>query len=151
MGHEIAMTDTLIAYPDIVRDALRAVPAEVLRQVQLEGLPGEHHFYIEFRTNAEGVEMPPGLRAQYPEKMTIVLQNDFRGLEVDSVGFAINLSFGGSRTDLYIPFASMNLFVDPSVEFALQFSNEAPPEPEAKPVPAESSGNVVKVDFSRKS
>lgn len=145
------MTDTLIAYPDIVRDALRAVPAEVLRQVELEGLPGEHHFYIEFRTNAEGVEMPPGLRAQYPEKMTIVLQNDFRDLHVDSIGFAVNLSFSGSRTDLYIPFAAMNLFVDPSVEFALQFSSEAPPEPKPEPVAVEAGGNVVEVDFSRKS
>ena len=146
------MAETLIAYPDIVRDALRAVPAEVLRQVQDQGLPGEHHFYIEFRTDVEGVQMPPGLRAQYPVKMTIVLQNDYRDLRVDEIGFAVNLSFGGSRTDLYIPFASMNLFVDPSVEFALQFSSELP-KPVAKPSQAvtETKGNVVEVDFSRKS
>ena len=148
------MADTLIAYPDIVRDALRAVPAEVLRQVEENGLPGDHHFYIEFRTDVEGVMMPPGLKAQYPDTMTIVLQNDFRDLRVDELGFAVNLSFGGSRTDLYVPFASMNLFVDPSVEFALQFSTELPEtskeKPKAKPE-TETKGNVVEVDFSRKS
>lgn len=145
------MSESLIAYPDIVRDALRAVPAEVLRQVEQDGLPGEHHFYIEFRTNVDGVMMPPGLRAQYPEKMTIVLQHDYCDLHVDEVGFAVNLSFGGSRTDLYVPFASMNLFVDPSVEFALQFSSEPLPEPKREAPVKETKGNVVEVDFSRKS
>ncbi len=47
------------------------------------GLPGEHHFYITFRTDLPGVVIPPRLRAQYPQEMTIVLQHQFWDLRVE--------------------------------------------------------------------
>ena len=151
----MAEPETLIPYPTIVREALRDVPRRVLAKVAEEGLPGAHHFFIELDTQAEGVSLPAHLKAQYPEKMTIVLQNDFHALEVDAIGFGVNLAFGGVRSDLYVPFAAIRLFVDPSVEFALQFAAPEPVPVEEKPAEpkptTEQKGNVVEVDFKRKS
>ena len=50
--------DSLIPYDEIVQDALRAVVGRVLGQVEKDGLPGGHHFYITFKTHAPGVDIP---------------------------------------------------------------------------------------------
>ena len=48
--------DSLIPYDEIVQEALRAVVGRVLGEVQQAagGLPGEHHFYITFKTRGGG-------------------------------------------------------------------------------------------------
>lgn len=135
----------------------------MLRRVIEDGLPGDHHFFIEFRTRVEGVEIPSHLRVQYPEKMTIVLQNQFSDLLVDDECFEVRLSFGGISSLLRVPFAAVTTFADPSVEFALQYEVKLPrregegaitePAPEAKedgPVKEKPSGTVVQVDFRKK-
>ena len=136
----------------------------MLRRVAEEGLPGEHHFFIEFRTRCEGVEIPSHLRVQYPEKMTIVLQNQFSDLLVDEDAFEVRLSFGGVSSLLHVPYAAVTTFADPSVEFALQYEVKLPrresemsvteastgaaaDEPPSKAKP---SGTVVQVDFRKK-
>ncbi len=83
--------------------------------------PGEHHFYISFDTRAEGVRLSPRMLAQYPEEMTVVLQHQFWDLVVTEDGFEVGLSFGGVPERLTVPFAAIKAFVDPSVQFALQF------------------------------
>ena len=98
----------------MVQDAL-AVVAE-------QGLPGRHHLYITFRTDHPGVVLDDGLRARYPSEMTVVLQHEFWGLEVDDHRFAVTLSFGGQSQRLEIPFEAIRVFADPSVEFGLQFT-----------------------------
>ena len=55
------LPDSLIPYDEIVQEALRAVVGRVLGQVAAEGLPGEHHFYITFKTQAPGVDIPQRL------------------------------------------------------------------------------------------
>ena len=51
--------ESLIPYDEIVQDALRAVVGRVLQEVERSGgLPGEHHFFITFRTKAAGVSIP---------------------------------------------------------------------------------------------
>ena len=51
--------DSLIPYDDIVQDALRAVVGRVLEGIQSNlDLPGGHHFYITFKTQAHGVSIP---------------------------------------------------------------------------------------------
>jgi hypothetical protein len=113
----------------VVQDAL-AVVAE-------QGLPGRHHLYITFRTDHPGVVLDDGLRARYPSEMTVVLQHEFWGLEVDDERFAVTLSFGGQSQRLEIPFEAIRVFADPSVEFGLQFTvaegAAAAPEPEEPP------------------
>ena len=44
-----------------VQDALRAVVGRVLGEVEQSGnLPGDHHFYITFKTRSPGVSIPRG-------------------------------------------------------------------------------------------
>ena len=58
--------DSLIPYDEIVQEALRAVVGRVLGEVEAAGgyLPGNHHFYITFKTHAAGVEIPARLSSQ---------------------------------------------------------------------------------------
>ena len=127
------MADTPLQYEQMVENAMRAVVRDALLEVAEYGLPGDHHFFINFKTDAPDVEMPAHLRAQHPNDIAIVIQHQFWNLLVDEVGFSIDLAFGGKREHLYVPFASLISFVDPSVEFGLQFAREpaaslAPPD-----------------------
>jgi uncharacterized protein len=153
--------DSLIPYDEIVQEALRAVVGRVLGEVEATGtLPGEHHFYITFKTAAPGVDIPKHLSERFPDEMTIVIQNRFWDLKVGEDGFEVGLSFNQSPARLVIPFAAITGFVDPAVNFALQFqaqAEEAPQEHEEAendhpptPQPAGDGSNVVSVDFSRK-
>jgi uncharacterized protein len=110
-----------IRYDLLTQQALRNVVREVLTDVAKKGLPGDHHFYIAFDTRAEGVRMSERLRAQYPEEITIILQHQFWDLSVSEQGFEVGLSFGGIPEMLGVPFAAINGFFDPSVQFGLQF------------------------------
>ncbi|MEL7218608.1 MAG: ClpXP protease specificity-enhancing factor SspB, partial [Pseudomonadota bacterium] len=132
---------------------------------------GNHHFYITFKTAATGVAIPDHLRERFPDEMTIVLQNKFWDLEVREDGFTVGLSFNQIPAKLEIPFAAITAFVDPAVDFGLQFqASVAELEPEEHDLAendAEGSGdaglpgsdddtddgdgsNVVTVDFGRK-
>ncbi|MEP5938144.1 MAG: ClpXP protease specificity-enhancing factor SspB [Erythrobacter sp.] len=115
--------DSLIPYDEIVQEALRAVVGRVLGEIVQSGseLPGNHHFYITFKTNAPGVSIPPHLHERFPDEMTIVLQNKFWELEVRDDGFSVGLSFNQLPAKLSIPFAAITAFVDPAVDFGLQF------------------------------
>ena len=110
-----------MGYPELMERALKGVVRAALDLIADEGLPGDHHMYITFRTDAPGVEITTRLKAQYPEEMTIVLQHQFWGLETDDDGFEVTLSFGGTSERLLIPWHAMVGFVDPSVEFGLRF------------------------------
>jgi hypothetical protein len=152
--------DSLIPYDEIVQEALRAVVGRVLGEVETTGrLPGDHHFYITFKTAAAGVEIPRHLSERFPDEMTIVIQNRFWDLKVGEDGFEVGLSFNQAPAKLIIPFSAITGFVDPAVNFALQFQAQAdeggPQEHEEAendhPIAvAEDGSNVVSVDFSRK-
>ena len=153
--------DSLIPYDEIVQEALRAVVGRVLGEVADDGdLPGEHHFYITFKTRAAGVDIPRHLLERFPDEMTIVLQRRFWDLKVSENGFSVGLSFNQVPATLTIPFAAITGFVDPAVNFALQFQAQGEEvvregadhaendSPESEPV--EDGSNVVAVDFKRK-
>lgn len=155
------VADSLIPYDEIVQEALRAVVGRVLGQVAATGaLPGEHHFYITFKTQAPGVDIPKRLVERFPDEMTIVIQHRFWDLTVDAERFSVGLSFGGIPSTLVIPFAAITGFHDPAVNFELRFqANEEPgdePEPHDPPendapiATSEDGSNVVAVDFKRK-
>lgn len=109
-----------IRYDLLVERALRGVIRQALDQVAVNGLPGDHHFYITFDTHNPQVNIPPFLRAQYKDEMTIVLQHQFYGLETDEEKFTVTLSFNGKHERLVVPFAAITTFADPAVNFALQ-------------------------------
>ncbi len=156
-----AAPDSLIPYDEIVQEALRAVVGRVLGEVEKNGgLPGGHHFYITFKTGAAGVDIPRHLVERFPDEMTIVIQIRYWDLAVTETGFTVGLSFNQVGSLLVIPFAAVTGFVDPAVNFALQFAAHADEDlaadtaaPENDPplaVPVEDGSNVVSVDFTRK-
>jgi len=146
-----------IDYGNLMHRAMRGLIRDVLSRIEADGLPGAHHFFITLNTRYPGVEMADWLRARYPEEITIVIQNWYENLNVDSEGFAITLNFGNQPEPLYVPFDAISTFVDPSVEFGLKFEThsdddedddeagfeDAPPEPHG---PAE----IVSLDKFRK-
>jgi hypothetical protein len=154
--------DSLIPYDEIVQEALRAIPGRVLQDIALIGaLPGNHHFYITFKTQAPGVSIPPWLVERFPDEMTIVLQHKFWDLKVTDSTFEVSLTFNQVAAHLVIPFAALRFFVDPAVNFSLEFQvqdgSEGPEpheaaendEPAARGDDADGS-NVVTVDFGKK-
>ena len=113
-----------IDYDKLISKHLKGVVIDALKIAAEQGLPGENHYYITFKTNVEGVEIPQMLQIQYPENMTIVLQHQFSGLEVEQDKFAVTLTFGGVPYRLVIPFASVTYFADPYAKFGLSFNFE---------------------------
>ncbi len=165
--------ESLIPYDEIVQEALRDVVGRVLGEVERSGgLPGNHHFYITFKTRLPGVSIPKHLVDRFPDEMTIVIQHRFWDLKVEDQGFSVGLSFGGVPSTLRVPFAAVTQFHDPAVEFSLTFqanaADELPDEmevpendsPQGEAVEASEAGeaaevaddgsNVVSVDFTRK-
>lgn len=127
------MTDH-IRYDLLVQEALKDVVRRVLADAARDGLPGEHHFYVSFRTNHPGVRISPRLRERYPNDMTIVLQHQFEALTVQDALFEVGLSFSGIPERLRVPFDALTGFFDPSVQFGLKFEAqaEAPGDEEAE-------------------
>jgi uncharacterized protein len=130
------MADDHIRYDILAQDALRGVMRKVLTEVARTGLPGNHHFFITFLTNAPGVRVSSRLRERYPEQMTIVLQFQYWDLKVNETGFEVGLSFSDVPEKLEVPFAAVRGFYDPSVNFELEF--DVKPESVAS-LPAEST------------
>jgi hypothetical protein len=114
-----------IRYDLLTQQALLGVVRQVLSDAAKKGLPGDHHFYISFDTHAEGVRLSERLRTQYPEEMTIILQHQFWDLMVSEAGFEVGMSFGGVPEKLFVPFAAIRGFFDPSVQLGMQFEEIA--------------------------
>ncbi|MBP9752310.1 MAG: hypothetical protein KBD31_00655 [Proteobacteria bacterium] len=153
-----------IDYESLVHSALRDVVKNILKEVAINGLPKDHHFYICFATPHPLVQLPDYLHDEYPEDMTIVLQHEYWDLVVDDTGFSITLCFDEIHERIVIPFDSIISFVDPSVKFGLQFNpvypdetyvNELSLSTEPKSIdkvekPETLDSNVITIDFSKR-
>jgi hypothetical protein len=132
----------------MLQAAVRGVIRSALEEVAELGLPGEHHFFIQIRTDHPDVSLPAFLRQRYPEEMTIALQHQFWGLMVDEEAFSVTLAFEGSRHSVTVPFEAVIAFADPAAEFTLQLKpilpsvEEPPAAEEAAPEDAEEKGSV---------
>lgn len=143
-----------IRYDILAQDALRGVIRKVLSEVAATGsLPGDHHFFITFLTQAPGVRISQHLKAKYPEQMTIVVQHQFWDLKVNETFFEIGLSFSDKPEKLTVPFAAVRGFYDPSVNFELEFDvaaaegeDEQSAEITAYPIPTAEEIQLVKDD-----
>ena len=130
------MPNDLIRYDLLVQEALCGVVKKVLGDAARHGLPGDHHFYITFKTHAPGVRLSSRMRSLYPEEMTIILQHQFEDLKVTDHAFEVGLSFKGVPEMLLVPFDALTGFFDPSVQFSAKFEpqvdvDEDAGEPEA--------------------
>lgn len=148
-----------MGYEAMAREALRGVVRQALQRAADEGLPGQHHFYITFSTQAPGVDLDPELAERHPEEMTIVLEHQYWDLAVDDDAFEVTLKFGGIPKYLRVPFAAITQFHDPAVNFGLRFEalpagaahdmghEDAPGPAAARPA---AKGEVVSLDAFRK-
>ena len=147
-----------MGYEAMAQNALRGVVRAALERAAMpEGLPGDHHFYITFKTRAKGVSVPPDVSEKYPDEITVVMQHQYWDLTIDDEGFSVLLKFGGQPKKLVTPWTAVVRVYDPSVQFLLQF--EAPeiptePEPEEEPdepaTPVDDGPKVVSLDQFRK-
>jgi hypothetical protein len=168
------MAKDFIGYQALTDAALRGVVRDALRRIEKSGLIGAHHFYLTFKTHADGVDIPDFLKEQYPDEMTIIIQHQYWALKVKDDYFEVTLTFKKLPAPLHIPFNALTAFFDPGVQFGLQFRSEsdakaasgpapvmAPPAAsDAEPVPAETpaapvadkahAGEVVSLDSFRK-
>jgi len=127
------MAHERLRYDRMIDEALRGVVRTALIDVGKRGLPGNHHFYITFRTDHPDVQIADWLHQQYPEAMTIVLQYQFWALEIEESSFAVTLSFNNQQERLFVPFAAVTAFHDPAVNFGLEFQTRREGEEESKP------------------
>ncbi len=127
-------------YQILLQEALRGLVRRSLEIVAEQGFPGDHHFYVVFRTNAPGVVMPDHLRDSYPEEMTIVLKTQFADLAVTEQEFSVGLWFSGVLYYLTVPFAALSSFADPAANFQLAFQPMAP-EAEEEPATVDPPGD----------
>jgi uncharacterized protein len=139
----IPMPEDLMRYDQLAQNALRGVVRDALRKIQKTGLPGEHHFYIAFNTRYPGVGLSPRIAERYPREMTVVLQHQFWNLTITEDRFEVELSFDNIPEKLIVPFNSVKGFLDPSVQFGLQF--EVVPIEENT---ASATGKVVEIGGS---
>lgn len=137
------MSEDSLRYDKMVEDALRGVVRDALIQTAQDGLFGEHHFYITFRTRFPGVRVPPHILARHPDEMTIVLQHQFWSLDVLDEHFEVTLSFSGVSERLVVPFAAITGFADPSAKFGLQFQVEEDEEFDDEDLPDEEPAAIA--------
>ena len=145
-----------ISYDKLMEKALKHVVIEALKLAAEEGLPGENHFYISFKTNHPDVRMSSDLLNQYPEDMTIVLLHQFANLMLSEKYFEVDLSFNSVPHTLRVPYDAITYFADPHARFALSFSvvgdlqnNTPQPSEEIKKVSG-GTAEVVSIDAFRK-
>ena len=150
-----------IDYGNLMHNAMRSLIQDVLADVKINGLPGEHHFFITFDTNHAEVEMAPWLKERYPTEITVVMQHWYDDLEVRDDGFSVTLNFGDTPEHLVIPYGAILTFVDHSVEFGLRFESSEEEDSNDEPAVFSSedadikkadmeTGQIVSLDSFRK-
>ena len=119
------MTEDLIGYNDIINKSMINIVVDVLKKIKKNGLQGEHQIYVTFLTNVSGVLISKSLKNKFREEMTIMLQHQFSELEIKSNYFSVILHFDNKPEKIVVPYAAMTKFVDPAVNFGIDFTLES--------------------------
>ena len=109
-------------YKVLIENAMLNMVRDILKKISKDGLPKNHHFLITFFSQSKGVIIPDWMKEKYPDKMTIIIRNWFENLNVTDKKFEISLNFNNNVERLTVPFNSLELFADPSVDFAISFN-----------------------------
>ena len=140
---------TQINYKALIEDAMLTMVKDILKKISKSGLPKNHHFLITFLSNSKGVIIPDWMKEKYPEKMTIIIRNWFENLDVTERKFEISLNFNNIVERLTIPFNSLELFADPSVDFAISF-NQATKTSDTESERSDKNTNKKKTTLNKK-
>ena len=111
----------MVDYQKILNRNLINVLIDILKEIEKNGLDGNNHLYISFKTNNPKNMVPNWLLEKYPNEMTIVIQHEYYHLIVNKNDFSIGLSFNNKKSDLKISFDSITSFADPSANFGLNY------------------------------
>ena len=114
------MKKIFIDYGERINTAILGVIKEILKDLEESKVSSNHCFYITFKTQGLGVNIPDTLKKDYPEEMTIVLQNQFWNLKINKDKFSVVLLFNKKKEHLSIPFNTIVKFYDPFVKFSIQ-------------------------------
>ena len=140
---------TQINYKALIEDAMLTMVKDILKKISKNGLPKSHHFLITFFSNSKGVIIPDWMKEKYPDKMTIIIRNWFENLDVTEKKFEISLNFNNTVERLTIPFSSLELFADPSVDFAISF-NQATKTSDTESERSDKNTNKKKTTLNKK-
>lgn len=80
--------------------------------------------YITFATKHMDVILPDNIKKQYPNKITIVLENEFWNLSVSDNFFTVTLVFDDKQSDISVPFHSIVSFSDKKAHVCFEFHQE---------------------------
>ena len=114
------MKKIFINYGQRINLAILSVIKDILKDLSESKISTNHCFYITFKTNHPKVKISKKLAKEYPNEITIVLQNQYWDLEVKKNEFSVVLAFNKQRENLCIPFDSIIKFYDPFVKFSIQ-------------------------------
>ena len=114
------MDKIFIDYGTRINQAILDVIKEILKDLSKSKISSNHCFYITFKTKSNGVVFPNYLKKDYPNEMTVVLQNQFWDLKIRKNDFSVSLLFNKKKESLIIPFNSIIKFYDPFVKFSIQ-------------------------------
>ena len=148
------MDRIFIDYGKRINNAILNVIKEILNDLSKSKISSNHCFYITFKTKASGVTIPDTLKKEYPEEMTIVLQNQFWDLKINKNKFSVTLLFNKKKEFLIIPFNTIVKFYDPFVKFSIQLEIKAEKKQMNKKVKqrkkVNKQKNVSLADFRKK-
>ena len=150
------MTNDFLDYNKMLDNALIGIVKDSLMMVAERGLPGNHFFYITFKTSIKGVMLPDFLYKQYPDSLTIIIQHEYSNLSVNDREFGITLSFNNHNYHIVVPFNALMVFYDKSVDFSLTFTPYEIPEIVMEKEPelslnCEDGENIISIsDFIKK-
>lgn len=118
------MKKIFIDYGDRINTAILGVVKDILKDLSDSKISSNHCFYISFKTKDKNVKISDNLKKEYPNEMTIVLQNQFWNLLVKKNSFSVTLSFNKKKESLEIPYKSVTKFYDPFVKFSIQLDSK---------------------------
>lgn len=118
------MKKIFIDYGDRINTAILGVVKDILKDLSDSKISSNHCFYISFKTKDKNVKISDNLKKEYPNEMTIVLQNQFWNLVVKKNSFSVTLSFNKKKESLEIPYKSVTKFYDPFVKFSIQLDSK---------------------------
>jgi len=118
------MKKIFIDYGDRINTAILGVVKDILKDLSNSKISSNHCFYISFKTKDKNVKISDNLKKEYPNEMTIVLQNQFWNLVVKKNSFSVTLSFNKKKESLEIPYKSVTKFYDPFVKFSIQLDSK---------------------------
>ena len=102
------MEKIFIDYGQRINTAILGVIKDILKDLSDSKISSNHCFYISFKTKDNGVKISNNLIKEYPNEMTIVLQNQYWDLEVKKNYFSVTLSFNKKKRIIRNSFHSYN-------------------------------------------